>query len=159
VVGWQIAALLSANLAGLQVGGTEGAFRAGGKWLDSCMKGSSGSLYGYQNLPDPRSPNVYYWYYATQVMHHHAGDEWGTWNRAVRKILVQSQCKAAGSCANGSWDPEKDPWGRHGGRMMTTALGALTLEIYYRYLPLFKSGAEAGAGGVKKPRAVEAEKK
>jgi hypothetical protein len=194
VVGWQIAALLSANLAGLQVSGIGGAFDAGSKWLDSCKKGANGNLYCYlpdsepsnsmtsigllcrqhlgakrdspmlvdgvkylmQNLPDPRSPNVYYWYYATQVMHNHAGDEWDTWNRAVRKILVESQCRAAGSCANGSWDPKKDPWGRHGGRIMTTALGALTLEICYRYLPLFKTDGEADAGTAK---AAEAEKK
>ncbi len=45
----------------------------------------------------------------------------------------------------GSDRPEKDAWGKTGGRVMTTALSCLTLEIYYRYLPLFK--AEAGDGG------------
>jgi hypothetical protein len=39
---------------------------------------------------------------------------------------------------------------------MTTALGALTLEICYRYLPLFKTDGEADAGTAK---AAEAEKK
>ena len=29
---------------------------------------------------------------------------------------------------------------------MQTALSTLTLEIYYRYLPLFKADAEAAAG-------------
>ena len=33
--------------------------------------------------------NVYYWYYATQVMHNYAGYEWDTWNRAMRKLLDQ----------------------------------------------------------------------
>lgn len=42
----------------------------------------------------------------------------------------------------GSWDPERptpDTWGQSGGRLMTTSFSTLTLEIYYRYLPLFKT--------------------
>ncbi len=35
-------------------------------------------------------------------------------------------------------------FGGGAGRVMQTSLSALTLEIYYRYLPLFK--AEAGGG-------------
>ena len=34
-----------------------------------------------------------------------------------------------------------------GGRLMVTSLSALTLEIYYRYLPLFKSDGSSGHGG------------
>jgi hypothetical protein len=35
---------------------------------------------------------------------------------------------------HGSWDP--DPlWGGYGGRVYSTAVGALCLEVYYRYLP------------------------
>ena len=40
---------------------------------------------------------------------------------------------------HGSWPPEKDAWGKSGGRLMTTSLSTLTLEVYYRYLPLFKT--------------------
>ena len=43
-------------------------------------------------------------------------------------------------CAAGSWDPAKpvdDPWGSQGGRLMVTSLSCLTLEVYYRYLPLY----------------------
>jgi hypothetical protein len=29
-------------------------------------------------------------------------------------------------------------WGNQGGRLMMTSLSALTLEVYYRYLPLYK---------------------
>jgi hypothetical protein len=37
----------------------------------------------------------------------------------------------------GSWDP--DPvWGMHGGRVYATALAAMTLEVYYRYLPMHR---------------------
>ncbi|RKY14435.1 MAG: hypothetical protein DRP63_08530, partial [Planctomycetota bacterium] len=38
-----------------------------------------------------------------------------------------------GGCADGSWDPV-GKWGMVGGRVYSTALNALTLEIYYRYL-------------------------
>ena len=36
-------------------------------------------------------------------------------------------------CLSGSWDPFKDQWGEYGGRIYTTALGALSLQVYYRY--------------------------
>ena len=35
----------------------------------------------------------------------------------------------------GSWDPDSQ-WGRDGGRVYATALGALTLESYYAYTRL-----------------------
>jgi hypothetical protein len=35
-------------------------------------------------------------------------------------------------------------WAAQGGRLMMTSLAALTLEVYYRYLPLYK---EMGGGG------------
>ena len=34
-------------------------------------------------------------------------------------------------------------WGEKGGRLMTTSFNALTLEIYYRYLPLFNTDLSA----------------
>ena len=58
----------------------------------------------------------------------------------MRKLLITTQTKS-GNCANGSWDPDnpsKDQWSPQGGRHMITALSCLTLEIYYRYLPLYK---------------------
>ena len=57
----------------------------------------------------------------------------------MRRILIDTQEK--NGCAAGSWnpqEPEPDPWGHQGGRLMVTSLSALTLEVYYRYLPLYK---------------------
>jgi hypothetical protein len=79
-------------------------------------------------------------------MHNMPGYEWDQWNRVMRRLLVETQCRD-GSCANGSWDPAGDTWGKAGGRIMSTALSVLTLEIYYRYLPLFKADNEGGAKG------------
>jgi hypothetical protein len=88
------------------------------------------------HMPDEGFKNVYYWYYATQVMHNMNNYEWDQWNRKMRDLLVRTQCRDE-SCAKGSWDPTKDAWGQHGGRVMQTSLSALTLEIYYRYAPLY----------------------
>jgi hypothetical protein len=99
-----------------------------------------GREYLMANLPSDAADgrNTYYFYYATLVMHNIFGPEWDTWNHKMRKLLIGTQDKVG--CATGSWDPEKpvmDTWGGHGGRLMTTALSTLTLEVYYRYMPLF----------------------
>jgi hypothetical protein len=116
-----------------------------------------GVKYLMNNMPDAKVHNVYYWFYATQVLHNCGGDEWNTWNRSMRDLLVSTQTRNQ-SCASGSWDPEnpvKDQWAPQGGRFMLTALSCLTLEVYYRYLPLFKCDAEdnskPAAGGEKGP--------
>jgi hypothetical protein len=87
------------------------------------------------HLPHERQPNVYYWYYATQVLHHHGGPRWEEWNLAMRDILCESQ-ETRGHAA-GSWPPRGDHAGA-GGRIYSTALAICTLEVYYRHLPIFR---------------------
>ena len=87
------------------------------------------------HFPNQRNPNLYYWYYGTQVMHHYGGHSWELWNRKMRELLISTQ-HTRGSNA-GSWDPGKFEWGTQGGRIYTTALAVCTLEVYYRHLPLF----------------------
>jgi hypothetical protein len=102
-----------------------------------------GTAFVMQHLPDSGVRNIYYWYYATQVMHNQPGPDWDVWNRKMRHLLIDTQCKEG--CAAGSWDPNvptKDVWGPLGGRLMMTSLSALTLEVYYRYLPLYKLDTE-----------------
>jgi hypothetical protein len=103
-----------------------------------------GKQYLLANLPDNREfRSCYYWYYATLVMHNFSGPEWDAWNRTMRRILIESQEKQG--CATGSWDPLAptiDTWGEQGGRLMETAFNALTLEVYYRYLPLFRTDSQ-----------------
>ena len=146
VVGWQLMALKSTHLAGLNVGGS--VFSATSKWLDSVAvhngveyayqpgQGSSpamtsvgllcrqylgakrddpmltgGMSYLLNHLPDEGFPNVYYWYYATQVMHNMNGSEWDTWNHKIRNLLLSTQVRNTDQCANGSWPAEKDALG------------------------------------------------
>ncbi len=107
-----------------------------------------GTAYLMDNLPDVESYNLYYWYYATQVLHNQPsrGQDWETWNRKMRRLLIDTQSKDG--CAAGSWNCTngKDQWAEHGGRLMMTSLAALTLEVYYRYLPLYKLDTESGGG-------------
>ncbi|MDB5309628.1 MAG: hypothetical protein JWO38_3830, partial [Gemmataceae bacterium] len=43
-----------------------------------------------------------------------------------------------GAVNNGSWDPDGATIGGTCGRVGSTALSLLTLEVYYRHLPLYK---------------------
>ena len=91
-------------------------------------------------LNDPER-NIYYWYYATQLLHNMQNSAWKQWNPRIRNGLVKIQVVSAG-CDSGSWDPNKpvsDRWGSGAGRHFTTAMSILTLEVYYRYLPLYKA--------------------
>ena len=98
-----------------------------------------------QNLPDPDVRNMYYWYYATQVMHNQPGPDWDTWNRKMRRTLDRHPVQRRTTVRRevGTPKPQPDAWGTQGGRLMMTSLSALTLEVYYRYLPLYKLEEEA----------------
>jgi hypothetical protein len=85
----------------------------------------------------PTSPGMYYFYYATQVMHHFGGDEWKKWNERMRDSLIKSRDQSSNPLLKGSWDPTGDPHAAVGGRLMYTSLALLTLEVYYRHLPLY----------------------
>jgi hypothetical protein len=90
------------------------------------------------NYPKADRKDIYYYYYATQVMHHFGGTDWKAWNVKMRDQLVAEQAKNdADLTTSGSWSPQGDTWGRTGGRLMQTSLSLLTLEVYYRYLPLY----------------------
>ncbi|MEE3372112.1 MAG: prenyltransferase/squalene oxidase repeat-containing protein [Planctomycetota bacterium] len=83
-----------------------------------------------------RSTNVYYWYYATQVVHHMEGKVWQEWNKVMRDSLPRRQVQAGRE--KGSWEPTGDRWGHQGGRLYMTCLCTYMLEVYYRHLPIYK---------------------
>ena len=64
------------------------------------------------------------------------GDWWKAWNGSLRDMLLEHQRTGARN-VDGSWDPLDARCGE-GGRAFTTASGALCLEVYYRYLPIYK---------------------
>ncbi len=91
--------------------------------------------------PDRDPFNLYYWYYGTLALYQHGGEAWNRWNDRVRDQLVRRQVRTGH--ADGSWDPAecRDQYDRRGGRIYTTAVAALTLEVYYRYLRLYDTPA------------------
>jgi hypothetical protein len=193
VTGWQLMALKSGQMAGLDV--SKEVLLKCDKFLDSCettrevtvdakkVKQKGGYAYlpnngetetmtavgslckqylgvsarnpslmdGIERLkehPPGKTGNIYYEYYATQVMHHMGGDSWDFWNKGpdgkngIRDALIAKQAKAANlegkkACEDGSWPPENAGL-NDGGRVMWTSLSLLTLEVYYRHLPLYR---------------------
>ncbi|MBI1249316.1 hypothetical protein GC197_15905 [bacterium] len=83
--------------------------------------------------------DMYYNYYATQVMRQYGGPTWETWNEKMREFLIKTQVPQ-GQAEAGSWF-FNGPHAERGGRLYNTALAVLTLEVYYRHLPIYKSNA------------------
>ena len=78
--------------------------------------------------------DIYHNYYATQVIHHLRMDGWDEWNTELRDFLVKRQSKRGHE--EGSWH-FSHRWGQAGGRLYSTALAIMVLEVYYRYLPIY----------------------
>jgi hypothetical protein len=104
----------------------------------------AGAEYLRKNLPamgTTRRPerDTYYWYYATQVMFHMGGEYWEEWNGRLHPMLIRTQVKQGASA--GSWNPRTpvpDRWAPHAGRLYVTTMNLLSLEVYYRHLPLYE---------------------
>ena len=170
VLGWQMMALKSASMAGLDV--PSPVVMLAERFLDSVQSGG-GAYYGYITPAkstgptavgllirmytgwdhyDPRlqrgvaflanegpsKTDMYFNYYATQVLHHYGGPAWTAWNDQMRDYLVRSQ--AATGHERGSWF-FNDQHGVKGGRLYTTAMCTMILEVYYRHMPLYESSA------------------
>ena len=183
VVGWQLMALKSAQMAYLRV--PNGTMRKADYFLDH-VQSDRGAVYGYTG-PEARRPattaigllcrmylgwhhemqplergvqilsvlgpsidstanknNMYYNYYATQVMHHYGGYRWQRWNEVMREYLIKTQAKRGHE--TGSWYFDGSDHGApSGGRLYFTAMAAMTLEVYYRYMPLYRPQSTAKA--------------
>jgi hypothetical protein len=88
---------------------------------------------------DPSNTNMYYNYYATQVMRHYGGEKWDAWNAKLRDYLVKSQSMEGPT--RGSWYLPGDHGSERGGRLYCTSMATMVLEVYYRHMPIY--GAQA----------------
>lgn len=197
VFGWQIFAMRSAHLAGLETNRT--VLKRAREHLDRVAMDPTGASYAYQtgrsasysmtaeglvcrqlmgwsrehpgmlagtaavaaHLMQSEERNVYYWYYATQLLHNMRNKDWEAWNAKIREGLIATQTGGKG-CDRGSWDPalpQVDAWGTMGGRLYTTSLSLLTLEVYYRYLPLYRDPGDEMAGSDRDPDETKAKPK
>jgi hypothetical protein len=108
-------------------------------WTRDDPRLNLGVSYLLANPPNWDRRNVYYWYYATQVLHHMEGEPWRAWNAVMKSLLTQQQIATGRD--RGSWDPRGDRWGESsGGRLYVTCLSIYMLEVYYRHMPLYQSG-------------------
>lgn len=88
------------------------------------------ATYLRSHLPRVTEYDEYFWYYGTLAMHHLDDESWLEWNAALRDMLISLQ-RQDGPLA-GSWDP-RGKWAGIGGRLYSTALSTMCLEVYYRY--------------------------
>jgi hypothetical protein len=122
----------------------------------------------------PWKIDMYYWYYASLALFQLGDDFWKPWERElIQPVLLKYQrgfhpkdtatygpgvSNAVARLGNGeenpdagrwvldehgSWDPV-DPWGSAGGRVYSTAINALTLQVYYRYRKIGTAPEKAG---------------
>ena len=79
-------------------------------------------------------PDLYYVYYATLALYQHQGPIWTAWNKRLKESLTLIQKKSGKD--TGSWNPSASMTG-DGGKVVSTALATLSLEVYYRLLPMY----------------------
>ena len=170
VTGWQVMALHSARMAGIEL--PEKPFDLARKWLDFAGGGEHGGLYGYQSPNDisramvatgmfcrqldlvppsnpkmiesaelmkrypirDNNPDLYYIYYGTLALYQHQGSIWQEWNNNLKRILPEIQVKTGNF--SGSWNLSRSNT-KGGGRIASTTLAILSLEVYYRILPMY----------------------
>jgi len=170
VTAWQIAALKSAALAGMEV--PSPTIEAARRFLDR-VQTQGGAAYGYRtpaakpctsaigllcrmytgwgstqeplqrgitNLakPGPHPTNIYQNFYLAQALLQLDHPVWPRWNAKNRDQIVKQQARFGHEA--GSWffaDADTAP----GGRLAHTALAVLTLEVYYRLLPIYREEA------------------
>ena len=93
----------------------------------------------YLAATGPSNTDMYYNYYATQVMRQYEGEYWDAWNKRMRDHLVNSQVKDGP--AKGSWYFAGGHGAERGGRLYNTSLATMILEVYYRHLPIYQKQA------------------
>lgn len=82
----------------------------------------------------PSKTDMYYNYYATNVLCHYGGPQWEGWNDELKAYLIKTQSRKG--YTTGSWYFD-DKHARVGGRLYVTCLSAMILEVYYRHMPLY----------------------
>ncbi|MGI8980851.1 MAG: prenyltransferase/squalene oxidase repeat-containing protein [Pirellulaceae bacterium] len=173
VVGWQLMALKSGHMAYLRVdpktiqgavhfldtvgvdSGSYYGYTDPGKGQATTAVGLLSRMYlgwkkdnpalqrgiDYLAATGPSKTNLYFDYYATQVLCQNEGEKWDKWNVQMRDWLVAAQ-ETKGH-QTGSWHIPGDIGADRGGRLYSTSLSTMILEVYYRHMPLYgKQAAE-----------------
>lgn len=98
---------------------------------NEAMEHTLGNYILQKQLPTAWPTNLYYLYYNTFGIFQLGGEYWAKYNGAMRDLLVNNQ-RTEPHCFDGSWDLGTNFAKQHG-RVFSTALACLSLEVYYRY--------------------------
>ena len=71
-------------------------------------------------------------------MRHWGGEPWRQWDAVMKPQLIDSQAKAGHE--TGSWY-FKHHHADRGGRLYCTAMATMTLEVYYRTMPIYREAS------------------
>ncbi|MCB9915261.1 MAG: terpene cyclase/mutase family protein [Planctomycetes bacterium] len=78
----------------------------------------------------PDATDLQAWFHGTYACFQLGGKAWNTWNRAHKAALLEAQVQKGK--LRGSWEPVTTA-GQPQSRAYATAMGALSLEVYFRY--------------------------
>jgi hypothetical protein len=155
-------------------------------WRDPALLAGANLLVNDLPTWEPQAKrDFYYWYYASLALNQYSGPDspnpnksyWNKWNEKLVAAIVNHQenvppnqatpkdyvelFKEAGekACKTGSWEPT-DRYG-YAGRIYSTAINVLSLEVYYRFDNAFGSSKRqtSGKSEEKKPAPAPEEKK
>jgi hypothetical protein len=93
---------------------------------------------------NPEQAPIYSWYYVSQAKFHQGGASWSAWNNKFAPTLIRNQSP------DGSWTSPGHALTGDGvtrefrgdginNQVYATTLAALTLQVYYRFLPTYKA--------------------
>lgn len=97
------------------------------------VEGGLTSMDGYKvNYADPEGTKrpLYSWYYMAQTFFHKGGAMWNRWNNGFAPEMLRAQQP------DGSWTGTGEEEGN--GPVYGTTFAALTMMVYYRYLPTYQ---------------------
>jgi hypothetical protein len=102
-------------------------------------------------VPTATQTDFYRLYYASLGLFQMGvkSEPWKKWQKPLCETLLSTQVQAGTARENrGSWNHETDPWGSAWGRVGETALGALTLEVWWRYANVHESAGNRKPGAL-----------
>ncbi|MCR9245283.1 MAG: terpene cyclase/mutase family protein [bacterium] len=76
----------------------------------------------------------YYWWFGTQAMYRIGGRHWQNWAKALKQV---GKAQRRDDNFTGSWDPV-GVWDMDGGRVYSTAMYALALQVHARAMQLVR---------------------
>ncbi|MCX7817899.1 MAG: terpene cyclase/mutase family protein [Kiritimatiellae bacterium] len=89
-----------------------------------------------QHVPNYKAPEgttrpLYSWYYITQAMFHKGRGTWDRWNNTFAREMVQNQNEDGSWVSTGKEEVDY-------GKVYGTTFSALSLMVYYRFLPTYQ---------------------